>query len=291
MAKTFEQFHFSLIERDQPDLLEAKMSREDWLRAKFGVRFDFQHQGKPFSWVPQNWAGDYVVGIIERQKFHVVRTPPNDGAAEIEGSFWTGSMVVIDPRNIPGGQGVAVEANSNVGQPSAILSSLVGHMNAILPHQYAIQFKALFEGGSFWRFAERHGGQLEYVRFKFTVPNMIFGAGGGVKQGLRRIGSDTNAQEIEVKIESAEGIDANSEAVKEGVAYGEEGNASVTAKSLNGDRWSSTKQKMTAKVQSVLDLPKAKVEEVQEWLKQALNREQDSSDSGFDNPDDWHRDN
>ena len=162
---------------------------------------------------------------------------------------------------------------------------MVAHINAIPASQYSLLFKALFEGGSFWRFAEKHGGHLEYVRFRFTVPNMIFGAGGGVKKGLRRIGEDTDAQEIEVKIESDTGIKADSEAVKEGVAYGEEGNATVTAKALNGERWSSTRRKLSVKMQSILNFSQAKAGEVQEWLKQALDRDSASIDSDADHAD------
>lgn len=289
MVKVFEQFHFSLIEREQPDLLEPQLSREDWLRQRFGERFQFTHHGKQFWWVSQPISDQFIVGVIEREKVQPERTPPSEGAVEIEGRFWTGSMVIIDPRNVPHGQAVAFERNSKVGEPNAVLTSLIKHLNDVLAHQYAVQFKALFKGGSFWNFAEKHGGQLEYVRFKFSVPNMIFGAGGGVKKGLRRIGEDTEAQEIELKIESDDGIKADSEAVKEGLAYGEEGNASVTAKALNGDRWYSTKQKLTVKMQSILNFPKAKAEEVQGWLKQALDRDSDPVDSGSHNSGDRDR--
>jgi hypothetical protein len=284
MAKTFEQFHFSLLEREQPDLLEPKLDRDGWLRKIFLERFVFSHHGKQFWWVPQDVSDEYIVGVIEREKFQLERTPPDDGAKEIDRKFWAGAMVIIDPRNRPGGQAVAVENNANVGQPSALLTSLVTNVNGNLANQYTLIFKALFKGGSFWRFAEKHGGQLEYVKFRFTVPNMIFGLGGGVKKGLRRIGEDTDAQEIEVKIESEEGIRADSEAVKEGMAYGEEGNATVTAKALNGDRWSSTKQKLSIKMQSILNFSDAKTKDVQEWLKQALDREADSVDNLPDNP-------
>jgi len=285
VTKTFEQFHFSLIERDQPDLLEIQLPREDWLRQRFKDRFQFTHHGKQFWWVPQPISDQFVVGVIEREKVQPERTPPTEGAIEIEGRFWTGSMMIIDPRNVPNGQGVAFERNGKVGEPNAVLTSLVNYLNSIPAHQYAIQFKALFKGGSFWNFAEKHGGQLEYVRFKFSVPNMIFGAGGGVKKGLRRIGEDTDAQQIEVKIESEDGIKADSQAVKEGLAYGEEGNATVSAKAMNGDRWYSTKQKLVVKMQSILNFSKAKTEEVQEWLKQALDRDSDSIHRGADNPD------
>lgn len=274
-----------MLLRDQQDLLEPNRDRASWLRYKFSHRFAFLHHGTQFWWVPQEISEDYLVGVIEREKFQIERTPPAEGAQEIEGSFWTGAMVIIDPRDQPGGQSVAVENNSQVGQPNALLTSLVAHINASQANQYSLLFKALFKGVSFWRFAKKHGGQLEYVRFRFTVPNMIFGAGGGVKKGLRRIGEDTDAQEIEIKIESEEGIRADSEAVKEGMAYGEEGNATVTAKALNGERWSSTKQKLTVKMHSILNFSKAKSEEVQEWLKQALDRDTDSLDSGPDDPD------
>lgn len=282
MPKSFDQFHFSLLEREQLDLLEAKRSRDQWLRYRFSDRFEFTHHGNQFWWVPQDLSADYVVGIIEREKFQTERTPPTEGAKEIEGSFWTGAMVIIDPRDQPGGQAVAVESNVNVGQPSAVLTSLVSFINSIPGNQYSLLFKSLFEGGSFWRFAEKHGGQLEYVRFRFTVPNMIFGAGGGVKKGLRRIGEDTEAQEIEVKIESDAGIKADSEAVREGLAYGEEGNATVTAKALDGERWSSTKRKLSVKMQRILDFSRAKSEEIQEWLKQALDRDTASIETNIE---------
>lgn len=289
MSKTFEQFHFSLIEREQADLLQPRLSRKDWLKLRFKERFQFAHHGNQFWWVPQSLSTEYIVGVIEREKAQSERTPPDEGAVEIEGRYWTGSMMIIDPQDIPGGQAVAFERNSKVGEPNAILSSLIKHLNEHTEHQYAVQFKALFKGGSFWNFAEKHGGQLEYVWFKFSVPNMIFGAGGGVKKGLRRIGEDTDAQEIELKIESDDGIKADSQAVKEGLAYGEEGNASVTAKALNGDRWHSTKQRLAVKMHSILNFPKAQTEEIQGWLKQALDRDAESVDNGSDNSDDLDR--
>lgn len=284
MAKSFDQFHFSLIEREQPDLLEPSRTREDWLRVRFGTRFMFNHHGNQFWWVPQDISSRFIVGVIEREKFQTERTPPSDGAKEIEGSFWTGVMVIIDPRDRPGGQAVAVEYNVNVGQPNAALSSLVTHINQAPAQQYSLLFKPLFEGDSFWRFAEKHGGQLEYVKFRFTVPNMLFGAGGGVKKGLRRIGEDTDAEEIEIKIESENGIKADSEAVREGLAYGEEGNAKVTAKALNGARWSSTRRKLTVKMRDIIDFTQAKMGEAQEWLEQALDRDSDSVDSSASSP-------
>lgn len=44
---------------------------------------------------------------------------------------------------------------------------------------------------------------------------------------------------------------------------------------------------MSVKMHRILNFPDAKAKEVHEWLKQALDRDADPSDTGFDNPDDW----
>lgn len=283
--KSFDQFHFSLIEREQPDLLEERLTREAWLRRKFGEAFTFSHHGNQFYWVPKDVSDEFLVGIVERQKKQVQRTPPDQGADEFDGHIWTGAMVIIDPVNRPDGQKVAFEDNNQVGQAASILSSLVAHLNGFSAHQFALHFKPLFRGDSFWRFADKHGGRLEYVAFRFTVPNMIFSAGGGVKKGLERIGKDTDAQEIEVKLESEDGVKTDSKSVQEGLAYGEEGNARVTAKSLNGDYWSSTQRKMSVKMQSILNFADAKAEEIRRWLRQALDRDEGTGASRHSEPD------
>lgn len=290
MAKFFEQFHFSLIEREQIGLFEEQLTRELWLRKVLRGRFQFRHAGKDFYWVPQDLSDEFIVGVVERQKSQLQRTPPDQGAREIQASIWTGSMVIIDPVHRPDGQKVAFESNSAVGQPKALLSSMVSHLNAGQTHQYVLYFKPLFNGDSFWKFASKFDGSLEYVNFKFTVPNMLFGVGSKVTDGLKRIGSDTGAQEVEVRLDSKDGVETNSETVKEAVEYAEDGNARVTAKSLTGEYWSSTSRQVTVKMHSVLNFATVAKAEVQGWLKEALGRDKDSDNPGFDNPDNWDRD-
>lgn len=276
MPRVFDQFHFSLIERDQADLLEPSLSREEWLRLKLGQPFEFAHRGKGLHWVPQHYSDEFIIGVVERKRLQAQRRPPHEGAAEFEGETWQGALVVVDPVHRPDGQKVGFEDSVLVGQPKAILDSLVSKLNENAAHQYALHFKPLFRGDSFWKFAEKHGGSLQYVAFKFTVPNMIFGAGTGVTTGLKRIGNDTGAQEVEVRLESDDGVKANSQSVRESVEYAEDGNARVTAKSQSGEYWSSTKQKMTAKLDAAIDFTKASSLEVKNWLRRALDRGTDS---------------
>lgn len=278
MAKVFEQFHFSLIEREQIDMFDPQMPREDWLRNKFSHRFEFRHMGKDFFWVPQNWSTEFMAGVIERKRAKTQHRAPDEGGDEYLGEEWQGSIVIIDPIHRPDGQKVAFEYDATVGQPSAILDSLVAHLNGNSAHQYALHYKPLFKQGTFWKFAEKHGGVLQYVAFKFTVPNMIFGTTTKTTDGLKRIGADTGAQEVEVRLESDDGVKASSETVAEAVDYAEDGNARVTAKAQNGEYWSSTKQKVTVKMQSILNFANEKKETVEEWLRQALNRDQETAE-------------
>lgn len=276
--KTFDQFHFSLIERDQQDFLVQPLTREQWLRDRLQRTFEFRHMGNQLYWVPRQLSDDYVVGIVERKRVQSQRRPPEEGAEEFEGEIWQGSMVIVDPVHRPDGQKVAVELVASVGQTKAVLSSLVEHLNSNPTNQYVLYFKPLFRGDSFWKFAEKHGGTLQYVNFKFTVPNMIFGAQKGVTTGLTRIGNDTGAQEVDVRLGSTDGVITNSESVREALEYAEEGNASVTAKSLSGEIWSSTNQRMAVKIKEIIDLTKSSQEAINKWLDQALDHGSNSVD-------------
>ena len=285
MAKIFEHFHLSLIEREQPDLLVRSMIREEWLRSHLSERFQFRHMGKTFYWIPKSWSEEFITAVVERKRSktqHVAPTEGREAGDEFVGEEWQGSIVIIDPVHRPGGQKLAFEYDDSVGQPAAILTSLIASINSDASHQYAVHFKPLIKGGSFKRFAEKHGGVLQSITFKFTVPNMIFGAATKTETGLKRVGKDTGAQEVEVTLESDDGVRAGAETVDEAVKYAEDGNARITAKARNGEYWSSTRRKVTVKMHSILNFAVETKEAVREWLSEALDRDADSSNTPVD---------
>lgn len=288
MAKIFEHFHLSLIERDQPDLLVSPMMREDWLRHQLAGQFQFRHMGNIFYWIPKFWSDEFITAVVERKRSKTQHIAPSEGRAagdEFVGEEWQGSIVIIDPVHRPGGQKLAFEYDNSVGQPGAILTSLISHLNQDVTHQFAVHFKPLIQGGSFKRFAEKHGGMLQSITFRFTVPNMIFGAETSTEKGLKRIGKDTGAQEVDLKLESDDGVKANTETISEAVAYAEDGNAKITAKARNGEYWSSTSRKVTVKMERILNFAADTKGAVQLWLSEALDREADSGDTGADRTD------
>lgn len=274
MDKTFEHYHLSLVERAQPDLLVPAMGREAWIRDAFAQKFEFQHYGSTFWWVPSASSDGYITGIAEREKARTQHRGPEGDAAEFIGKEWQGSLVLIDPKNRPDGQKVAFERDGNVGTPAAILDSLVDAINARPGGQYTILVKALFDSEGFWAFASRHGGVVKYVTFDFVVPNMFFGASTSVDTGLRRLGKDTGAQTVRMRLESDDGVQADSQSVTDAMAYAEEGNASVTAQAINGDRYSSTRRRRTSRVQTLIQTG----EKVQQWIARALGQDEVASD-------------
>jgi len=285
LAKTFEHYHLSLIERDQADLLVPPIERDEFIRAAFAEGFSFRHMGNSIHWVPSIDAAPFIVGNVTRQKVRTQHRAPEEGADEFEAIEWQGSLVVIDPTYKPDGQKVAFEIDPAVGKPAALLDSILSHLNERPGVRYTIVAKALFDQETFWSFAQRHGHRLEYISFKFVVPNMFFGATTSIDQGLRQIGDDTNAEGVEVRLESDDGVQTESQTVTDAMNYAEEGGASVTAKAMNGDRYSSQRRRKTSKV---IDVIVSNRRSLMVLLNKALGRDEDNSmvspDSGDDNP-------
>lgn len=289
MNRVFEHFHLNLVLKVQPDLLGKDLTREEWIRSIFAETFPFLHRNKTLHWVPRGDQTEMVLGIIERQKFRTQHRGPDEGATEFQGQEWQGSIIVIDPVHRQDGQKLAFERDRDVGEPNAILDSLVTHFNEQQEPPYTIVVRSLFDADTFRSFARRHGEVVKYVNFSFVVPNMFFGASTSVDQGLRRIGSSTGAQTVDLRLQSQDGVKTDSADVKDALLYAEAGNASVTAKALNGDLYSSTSRRLTVKMHSILNLAKDSKESVRKWLGQALGREQgdsvdnaDRADSGAD---------
>lgn len=273
MNKIFEHFHLNLVEKEQPDLLGQRLPREQWIRSIFAERFEFRHQNKTFHWVPHGDQSDIILGTVERQRPRIQHRAPHEGATEFEGEEWQGSIVVIDPVHRPDGQKMAFERDRDVGQPNAIVDSLVSHFNRQQDPPFAIVVRSLFDAETFRAFARRHGEVVQYVNFSFVVPNMFFGASTSVDQGLKRIGKSTGAQTVDLRLQSEDGVKTDSPDVKDALAYAEEGNASVTSKAMNGDLYSSTSRRLTVKMHSILYLANDSRTAVKRWLNQALGRE------------------
>lgn len=286
--RTFTLFHLSLVPVSQLDIETRRGdSREDWLRHSLSARFEFEHWGGGvLHWVPVASLGESILGLLERTRPHEHHEPPEQGGGEIITDEWQGAYVVIDPTHHNEGQRVSVE-NDVVGQPRALLKSLIGAINDRVDAPYQIEIEPLFDASRFWAFAARHDNVLRTVKFDFVVPNM-WGTESDLEKDLRETGQQTGAERVTIGISSEHGVLTENQKIRDGVEYAEKGAGTVSAKSLDGQRFSSTARPRTTRIPLIQVGKDLMVQSFEKMKRSILGREQepplDDSDRPSDDP-------
>ena len=249
MSRTFHFFHLSLIERTYVSLFADDLqSREDNLRHVLSDNFQFSHRNKSFSWVAKDESRDYIIGMIQRKIDHTHHRPPEEGGDEITEPDWQGAIVIIDPRTHDSGQVVLFEEDRRLGKSGAILTSMFKHINAQASIKYLIHCKPIFDGQTFWSFAEAHGNKVQRISFKFIVPNM-WGTTSALEKELRDTAKTTGADSVDVTFHGSDGVSTDTDRVSQGVEYSERGGGSITARAKSGETYSSIGKTKSEKVE------------------------------------------
>lgn len=287
---TFELHHLSLTERHQPGLFDAKLEKAAWLRKAFGDQRAFEHRSIQYHWVPYGVTREDgpVVGVIERLYPLQHYEAPEAGGKPMSTDVWQGAVIIIDPEHHSDGQKLAFERGTKVGQPLAVLSSLVGALNEIPDAPYIIAVKAIWDEQSFQTFARRHANTVRSITFDFVVPNM-FDLSGKLDEKLKQVGEDTGAQHVKLTLESPDGVNVDAPEVQAGVTYGAQGQATLTAVAMDGDRYSSTDKVRTSRVASLKGQGKALLAVIRDKIDEVLGRNDvspGSLDRDSGNPDD-----
>lgn len=219
-------------------------SREHWIRHALSIPFSFPHRARTqLHWVPLASIDESVLGLLQKTRKHERHRPPHEGGEEIVEDEWQGAYVLVDPTHHDEGQRVAVE-NDVVGEPQALLKSLVSAMNSMAGTPYHVEIEPLFDAREFWVFAEQHGNAMRYINFDFVVPNM-WTPHNDLELDLRDTGAETGAQRVKVGFASEDGVRANAPRIRRGVDYAEKGAGTLSAKSMDGARFHSTKTAKT----------------------------------------------
>jgi len=285
MAGIFELFHLSLLEQRQPDLYEVPMSltREAWLRQCLGHRFAFTHRNSEVHWVPAETDTSFIIGNLVRLHPRRHHAPPDEGAMEVISDEWQGAMVIIDPTHHDDGQKVSFERDDTIGRPRPVLQSMATYLNTLPNAPYAIEPKPIFNTSSFWGWAAAHEFRLHSITFDFVVPNM-WGSKSALDEDLRDLGS-AGVSRVKVKLDEGDkndGIDAQSQQVRDGVDYSASGGGSLTAKAKNGDKFTSTNDAAIAKLPTMSAERSGGIKALTKWFPKLLGREQNDS---LDSPD------
>ncbi|WP_152415431.1 hypothetical protein [Caenispirillum salinarum] len=239
--RRFTLFHLSLSPVPQADLETYKIGREEWLRKCLGQTLAFPHHGaRTLHWLPLKDDDDLILGLLQLQKPHDHHRPPEEGGAEVTTDEWQGAYVLVDPTTHEQGQRVAVE-NDVVGKPSALIRSLVRHINQNSYRPYNIEVDHIFDSQDFWKFAKESGGKLRSIRFDFAVPNM-WDTTGDIDRDLRDTREENGAERVQYGMESSVGVATDTNKIREAVRYSERGAGKITARSLDNKRFSSSRR-------------------------------------------------
>jgi hypothetical protein len=248
--RTFTLFHLNLIPRPDPTFETFRGSRDDWLRYALSEPFSFPHWGgATLYWTPVDAIDECILGVLQRTRKHERHRPPEELGGEVIDEEWQGAYVLLDPTHHEEGQRVAIE-NDVVGEPQALLKYLVESLNSRPDHAYHMEIEPLFDGEEFWEFAEAHDNLLRTITFNFVVPNM-WRVYDDLEHDLEDTGKETGAQRVRYGLDSDDGVFAKAPRIRRGIEYTQRGAGTVTAKSLDGDPFSSTSKMRTTRIPAV----------------------------------------
>lgn len=222
-------YRFSLTERDQGDLFQTSLSRQDFLRDNFKKTFRFSGWGGVsllYQYIQED--DEVIAGAICRWISEVSEANPDDPFAEVEGGRWLRAAFFF---NIEDHQQVfAIEHNGAVGAPSSILSSLVKLVNTRSEgFPYHIEVAELNVKGSFRQAIESYPGPITTLSFRYVVPNPP-DVEKETREALKKLGKHTGAEEVVERLKSSSGIKVDSDYIRDAVEYVEDGGGDVTAK-------------------------------------------------------------
>jgi len=250
-------FRLSLKEREAPDLFSfdapaAGMDREAWLRHVFGTQRHFRHYGSDFIYRPEQSTAPprstLIFGWFGRVKRMAERTPPEEGFLPTEHGGWQAIFVALDPVSHDNGQKLAIEYDSEIGRPGAILSSFVRDLNSDGESPYSLNAFPILSAGSFWDFAHSHRNEIITLSFDVAVPNMFNGVS-DFEEELRALQKNENVAEVDTTLKSDGVLKHDSERIRDIVNYVDRGAGKLSAEALDGAIYKSSEHEVHVSVE------------------------------------------
>lgn len=239
-------FRLMLNEREIRDLFEqisparTIVTREQSIRSTFGVERKFKHYGSEFVYYPEvdEESKNFIFGWIGRERRIAERTPPEQGFEPTEHRGWQAAFIAVDPSAHQDGQKVAMEWNREIGEPKAILRSLINEINKDSTNKFYIQCYPILVEGSFWTFAKAHNEKIRSITFDVAVPNM-FGGVSDFEQEMKFVHRELNGSRIKTLIESDTVLRHTDQRLKDIVDYVEKGAGELQAEAMDGEKYTS----------------------------------------------------
>ncbi|RWH73261.1 MAG: hypothetical protein EOQ86_28505 [Mesorhizobium sp.] len=247
----FELARIFLLERKQSDVFErraadgSKLNREQWLRGVFSQEIDFIHRKSERRFVPDQSRPKGEQRIVARigRKTLSHENDPDDHLREITREQWRACLVIIDPTSHDDGQKVAIETSSIVGSGFGNFESLITTINGRSPPEpFVIELHSITDQTTFWEYIERHKGKITSITLEVVMPNM-FGGSSSFEEDAKRLRDNEKARRIKETIENEDGLEPDTERMRDAVSYATRGGGKVKAKAKGTTPYDSTKDK------------------------------------------------
>ncbi|MER8981086.1 hypothetical protein [Mesorhizobium sp. M0870] len=247
----FELARLFLLERKQSDAFErraadgSKLNREQWLREVFSQEIDFIHRKSERRFVPDQSRPKGEQRIVARigRKTLSHENDPNDHLKEITREQWRACLVIIDPTSHDDGQKVAIETSSIVGSGFGNFESLITTINGHSPPEpFVIELHSITDQTTFWEYVDRHKGKITSIALEVVMPNM-FGGSSSFEEDAKQLRDKEKARKIKETIENEDGLEPETERMRDAVSYATRGGGKVKAKAKGATPYDSTRDK------------------------------------------------
>ncbi len=241
-----ELFRISLTARAQGDFDDLKgkngsiPTREECIRHAFSKMIQFSVRSKAYYYTP---VPDFeekigIFGRIGRQLQVQESLPPEEELTEIVRPQWQSSKIIIDPTHHDDGQQIAIESKSDVGNCNTILKAIAEHINrnAFIP--YIIEIGPIIDTRTFWDFEKENRGRITKITVTAPVPNM-FNHSGNIDNDMKEYRDKERASTVTHSLANPDGLNVETERVREGVEYAAKTGGSIRATALGKKTYNS----------------------------------------------------
>ena len=191
-----------------------------------------------------------MLGRVGRSFQELVNEPPEQGFAETELTTWRAANFFIDTGEHTDGQKIAMQARGDVGNPLAVISSLINHLNATNEDVgWILEISPMTEPGNFWTVVRENKGELTSAIFSFVTPNVL-GLRSQLNAGLKEARQNNNAHRVGITLSNENGnLDLEKQNIEDAVDYVSEGGGTAKLKRGRKTVYDSEKDEKTVGVE------------------------------------------
>ena len=211
-----------LTSREKPPIIEfsspPRISKQDYLRQTFGKEISFEYRKRRYLYRFYSEDEGVMAAVIGRP--HTATLTPREGFQSVDMTDWETANVLIDTSGDADGQKIAMQRTAHVRNPLEVfraLADFINHRNA--DTDWTIAVNAVSEKNEFWSAVRRYSGTLTELELVYIPPN-VWGGQDETAKALKKLHSQTNNDEVDVRIRNADGkLDLGGDIIKESVEY------------------------------------------------------------------------